>query len=433
MDFVETFLTHARALGARDPLEGAVLGVSGGPDSMALLNLHLRAGARRIIVAHFDHHLRADSSDDAEFVAEQADRAGVAFVRGDWNSKDEARGIGVEAAAREARYRFLGQVAREHAVPVVATGHHRDDQSETVLHRILRGTGPEGLRGIHPRRCLGPDLELVRPLLRFKRSEVLAFLRAEGIPWREDPTNHDGSNLRSEIRERLLPYLSPGVPDLARRLAALATATAELNWPCPDRSNTVSPEVRTRPVLLGKFLKAVLPATAPPLDRRLVRRIRAALERGGGRVDLGRGYRMLVSGDAVRLNAPGEESARLRSAPLPCPGKVDLPDGTTIRADFTTAGEFRTGKASEVVDASALPPPYLVRGARPADRFHPLGFPAETTVGRFLAGQGVCREERAACAVVLSLDRVVWVVGHRISEQAKITPRTDRPVLLSRE
>jgi tRNA(Ile)-lysidine synthase len=115
------------------------------------------------VVAHLDHHLRPGSADDAEFVREQAARRDAVFVKGDWTSHAEAQGIGIEAAARRARYEFLAEVARQHGRTVVATGHHRDDQAETVLHRVLRGAGPDGLRGIHVRRNLGEEIILVRP------------------------------------------------------------------------------------------------------------------------------------------------------------------------------------------------------------------------------------------------------------------------------
>jgi tRNA(Ile)-lysidine synthetase-like protein len=260
------------------------------------------------VVAHLDHHLRPDSAADARFVREQARRAGAAFVQGDWRAH-AARGIGIEAAARQARYRFLAEVARTHGLRHVATGHHRDDQAETVLHRLVRGVGPAGLKGIRCRRPLGDHATLVRPLLPFGRAEILAYLAAEGLPWREDPTNRDGANLRSIIRARLMPFLSPGVEDLAGRLADLSGRSAAVAWPVAPEGGTISAEIRRRPLLLRAAVEALLDGKAPPLESRTMGRIEAALENRSGSVDLGRGYRLRVSGNRVVVQTPGTAGA----------------------------------------------------------------------------------------------------------------------------
>ncbi len=191
-----------------------VAAVSGGADSVALLRLlaGLRDQApRQIVVAHFDHRLRAESGDDARFVADLARRSELPFEQGqaDVAALAEEQGDGVEAAARKARYAFLERVADSHRANFIATGHTADDQAETVLHRILRGTGVAGLRGIHEIRSLfgRQDIYLVRPLLTIRHDEAIAMLREMGQPFCEDPSNLDPRFTRNRIRHQLLPLL----------------------------------------------------------------------------------------------------------------------------------------------------------------------------------------------------------------------------------
>ncbi len=211
---------------------GLVAAVSGGPDSVSLLLLLAHLGVQPLVVAHLNHQLRGAESDaDEAFVrglhsslVEQAhpelrlccDRLDIAALAA-------AEGENVEASARQQRYRWLAQVATQQGLKHVVTGHTRDDQAETVLHRLLRGAGLQGLRGIAERRPLADGVELVRPMLDVSRGEVMAFLEAEGVRACEDSTNADVSYTRNRIRHELLPYLeehfNPGVRAVLNRLA----------------------------------------------------------------------------------------------------------------------------------------------------------------------------------------------------------------------
>jgi tRNA(Ile)-lysidine synthase len=219
------------------PQGGSVVAVSGGPDSVALLRalLHLRQPTSSpLFIAHLNHGLRgADSDADETSVRElharlAASHQGLHFrsERIDVAAEARAAGANLEATARRLRYDWLAGVAREHGASVVATGHTGDDQAETVLHRLLRGAGLQGLRGIAPRRPLGPGVELVRPLLDVTRAEVIAFLESESQPWRQDTSNRDPRHTRNRIRHELLPHLAehynPGVRKVLARLAEQA-------------------------------------------------------------------------------------------------------------------------------------------------------------------------------------------------------------------
>jgi tRNA(Ile)-lysidine synthase len=229
-----------RALAALDGVgRGVVAAVSGGPDSVALLHalIAARPGADPfpLVVAHLNHRLRGGESDaDEEFVAELCTRLTAASVpalslaraRLDVAALARAEGANLEAAARRARYAWLAETARAAGARWVAAGHTADDQAETVLHRLLRGAGLQGLRGIAVWRELAPGVGLFRPLLRTTRAEVIAYLQDLNQPYCIDSTNSDLSRMRNRIRHELLPLLAarynPGAAAALARLAAQA-------------------------------------------------------------------------------------------------------------------------------------------------------------------------------------------------------------------
>lgn len=220
-----------------------VVGVSGGADSVTLLHLlaRLRAGwSIDVVAAHLDHGLRAESGDDAGFVAEISERWEVPFESSTLPREALARAGNLEAAARRARYRFLAEVAARHQsdgrVVEVAVAHTANDQAETVLMNLIRGSGLDGLAGMRPARplCVDdrpvPGVRLVRPLLGATRDEVLQYLAQHRIPWREDPSNQDRSLVRNRLRHEVLPGLeaiNPRVVASLCRTASLLAAEAE--------------------------------------------------------------------------------------------------------------------------------------------------------------------------------------------------------------
>jgi tRNA(Ile)-lysidine synthase len=200
--------------------------VSGGPDSTALLSVlgALRAELRLDLhAAHLNHGLRPDASLDAAAVAWMAEALGCPYHEAaeDVAAAAARTGRSIEDAGREARYGFLAGVARDIQASVIATGHTRDDQAETVLMRMLRGSGPRGLAGIPPvRRHDG--LRVIRPLIETSRAEVVEYLARHGLDAREDSSNHDLTMLRNRVRLVLLPILEGYNPDVRRALARLA-------------------------------------------------------------------------------------------------------------------------------------------------------------------------------------------------------------------
>lgn len=209
-----------------------LVAVSGGPDSMALLRsvCALKSGGQgRILVAHFNHRLRGEAADDDEaFVASAVRGLRLPLEVGRLSNGTTRRcgKHGLEGWARQARYRFLTETAAKVGARLVAVAHTADDQAETILHRILRGTGIGGLAGMRRTRPLSEAVTLIRPLLTFRRAEILAYLQDLGQNYRIDATNLDVRRTRNRIRHRLLPELTenfnPNVVEALLRLGSLA-------------------------------------------------------------------------------------------------------------------------------------------------------------------------------------------------------------------
>jgi tRNA(Ile)-lysidine synthase len=215
-----------------------LLAVSGGADSVALLRAAVAvraAGIGRVCAVHVNHHLRgADSDADATFVADLCQHLAIPceVICVEVASPARDRGDGLEAAARAARYDGFVRVADRQGARYLATAHTADDQAETILHHVLRGTGLAGLAGMARARPLSPATTLIRPLLGFRRSAVLGYLQALGQPFRQDLSNSDTQFTRNRIRHELLPQLSQqynvGVVDALVRLGTLAGEAQEV-------------------------------------------------------------------------------------------------------------------------------------------------------------------------------------------------------------
>jgi tRNA(Ile)-lysidine synthase len=215
-----------------------VAAISGGADSVALLRALAACklpGPGRLIAAHFNHQLRGAESDaDQHFVVALCQKLGLECKvgQGAVTLRAQDDGDGLEAAARSARYEFLTSVAEEQGARYVVTAHNADDQAETILHHILRGTGLAGLEGMPATRLLNPAVSLLRPLLEIRRTELVTYLDSLKQPFQTDASNFDGQFTRSRIRHELLPRLAadfnPRVVEALLRLGSLAGEAQEV-------------------------------------------------------------------------------------------------------------------------------------------------------------------------------------------------------------
>jgi tRNA(Ile)-lysidine synthase len=316
---------------SRIPLAGQslVVGLSGGADSVALLDALVVLARRRDlqpVAAHLDHRLRPDSAEDEAFCRDLSARLEVPFHAGVADVAARARrdGGGLEQAARRERYAFLRRVRVETGARAIAVAHTRDDQAETLLLRLLRGAGATGLSGMRPR--VG---RLLRPLLRVSRDEVVAHLRERGLAWRDDPTNADPRHLRNRVRHELLPYLearfNPALrAGLARTAGLLADEAAFLEKEAERLLDRAA-----RAEAGGLVLDARALAEAPPAVARVA--VRQALRETGG---LGRVRAVHV-----------ERILALARAGSPSPRRLPLPGGREVRYGH---GELHVGPAVQV-------------------------------------------------------------------------------------
>jgi tRNA(Ile)-lysidine synthase len=420
--------------------ETVLVGVSGGADSVALLVSLLEIAAAwrlELHVLHVDHGLRPDSAADAEFVERLGARLGVpvdvACVR-------VGRGS-VEAAARAARHAALAVAADRVGATRIALGHTADDQAETVLMRLIEGTGVRGLAGIPAVRG-----RIIRPLIEARHRDAVTLLEAAGLPWVEDPSNADPKFFRNRVRHELLPLLGSAFDaEIVPRLAAVARAArqsvetleqvgarelARLADRGEDGLTLSRAALGDLPVAVAA---EVLRAAAAGLGSRAP--LRAWGHRGLSRVlaplpprrpfRLG-GVVVEVSGDRVRVAAAALPPLSARVFDVP--GRVELPEfGRALEARVVTAAAYALPRDAEraVFDADRLPSRLLVRPRRRGDRLSAFGG-GERRLKSLLIDAKIPRWERGRVPVVEADGEIVWVAGLRRAAAAPVTPTTRR-------
>jgi tRNA(Ile)-lysidine synthase len=376
-----------------DPNEKLLVGVSGGADSVALLDALVRGGWQPH-VCHLNHQLRGAESDaDAEFVRELARNYGLPCTI---ESRKVAAG---EDAARQARHEFFASVAARTALPTLALAHTADDQVETFLMRLIRGAGIDGLTGMLPERRIG-SLRVLRPMLSVWREEVLKYLDARGLKWREDASNRDLKFLRNRIRHELLPLLerdyNPGIRDALWRTAEIVRAEVE--------GDPVAAERRAIRQLSFEQVEAL---------RKLAKR--EPRERVTGR--------WLVGAD-------GETTIKELNICFDC--RPERREGSPRQRTQAPRSAGNDSDQEERFDADALGAQPFVRMWEDGDRFQPLGMSETKKLQDFFVDEKIPRRQRGRIPLLCATDgRIAWIVGHRIAEPFKVTAQTRRVLRIS--
>ncbi len=424
-----------------------VVAVSGGSDSVALLRVLHRLAPEfglSLSVAHLNHGVRGnDAQRDAEFVGDLAQSLNLPFDLGHWAP---IRAAHFEADARSERYRWLAEVAENRGASVVAVGHTLDDQAETILHRILRGTGPRGLAGIPRRRALNENVTLVRPLLGVCRVQLRDELEAQGQSYREDASNADLSRTRARIRHDLLPQLAadynPRVVESLVRLGRLVnqadsvvlavsrelvrTATVEIDSykiVLKRQPLTPLPRFQRADVVRLAWRQAGWPERAMRAEH--WDRIARWLRKDHGRTVVATGV-MIAAGEAVltltRPEVPCDEDT-----PSLAPQALTIPGSVSWLRGRVEAIVDLDSPHDELIDRDAVVLPLCIRAPRDGDRWGPLGMHGGTmSLNDFLRGRRVPRFERASVPLVCDTLGIIWVVGHRIADRVRIGPQTQR-------
>lgn len=445
-----------------------LIGVSGGADSLALLHLLWRKlGPDRLVVAHLDHQLRPESKLDADFVAETAVSWGIDFVtkRVDVVSMAKKERLSLEAAGRLARYQFFARKVKELDLAAVAVGHHGDDQAETVLLHLLRGSG--GVRGMQ---AVGSvpgtdDVVLLRPFLNTPRSQIEAYCERHQLTPRIDPSNNDETFTRNRIRHELLPMLQTYNPQIQQNLRQLAIISADEQaalqqqfdqiWPTllVEQTNNARQLDRRRfqdlDVAWQRFaLRRVVQLLRPKVTDVSFQTIEMARhlileDRSGTEAWLPGGLIMQVTGQAVTFGDANE--ADFASMPqlldeqevsLPILGHFELANGWLISAkvvqNVSLAEVSQNENEWQAYVALAENQSLRIRPSQPNERFQPLGLDGHTQeIADLLSNRKVPRGRRLLWPVVITDAHPVWIVGLHLDNRARVTKKSPRIVKLS--
>ena len=433
-------LQRVRLYGERERLfrrlDKVVVAVSGGADSVAALLLLREIGEEHgfeVVAAHFDHHLRRDSTADRDFVTDLCERLDVPCMTGEGDVPFAAMEMrtGVEETARRLRYQFLAFAAERQGAGAVATGHTSGDLVETVLHHIVRGSGVRGMRGMLPTAPLPgmPSLKLIRPLLTLPRAATVAVCEAAGIEYREDETNAELAATRNRIRHTILPQLREenasvdtailGLAESARELFRAVETSADLAQPRARTPGSVVFELETlralgseaRLLLLEReaaFLKADVDA-----NRTRLHNLGAVLARGAGRVAFG-GMTVEVSVGSVRLSDGREEDP---SPPLPeqfvnLPGVTKSGDNV-LQAATSPFPDSDGGPPAVAVPSDSIEGALRLRALRPGDRMRYRGF--RRKVSGVLKTARVPAWERGDLVALAGKEDVVAILGANVA------------------
>ncbi|MCM3631336.1 tRNA lysidine(34) synthetase TilS [Paenibacillus glycanilyticus] len=430
-----------------------VAAVSGGPDSMALLHM-LCAAAQQdeltVIAAHVNHGFRKEASrQEAEIVRQYAAKLGVSFemIELDMPAYIEETGMNAQSAAREKRYAFLHEAAHKYRASAIALAHHADDQAETVLMRIIRGAGLTGLAGMAAKRQ-EKNVELIRPLLRMNKSDIVDYCSGQSIPYCHDSSNNERYYFRNVVRLDVLPYLSQFNPQLTHSLRRIAdVAGAEDDWMELEAQKLFASLATSTPDEC-KVDVSMLHGLHVALQRRLIKLILNYLSKDAEiasfdaietmrlaaapaapstwRYDAGSGVRCIREYGSIRW-------VRVLSAAITPEAGYAYPVSRESEKASIAAGGRRlhierqkrgeavkpAGRSEVCFDADQLVFPLTVRNRQPGDRIQVLGLNGSKKVQDMFVDEKIAPSERERYPLLVDAEgRLLWIPGIRRSSHA---------------
>ena len=441
-----------------------VLGVSGGPDSLALLDILARfLPPERLVVAHLDHALRPTSADEGQQVMRAAADRGLRGFIERIDIPASPQGAAGEEAARTARYDFLARIARATGAPAVVVGHNADDQVETILMHLIRGSGVTGLRGMSPAGPLPgtPDLWLLRPLLGIPRAGIAAYCREAGLTPVDDASNADTIFQRNRVRHEMLPLLetyNPQIRSRLRELGSVAGAEDDLlisleaeSWSellleaTADRVILRRDAWQALPLALRRRLLRRAAVTCEPALRDLgfhaVEGARQIAESGqtGTRATLPGGVTLWVGYGRLELTRANsvldnEWPQLLGDVALSVPGEALLAHGWRLTAGAVVWANLAAIAVNRdpwtayvaVEEATVL----TVRGRRSGELIRPLGLNGATKLKEVMIDRKIPAAARKHWPLVATADHPVWLAGHILDDRCRVQPDSTRVVRL---
>ena len=403
----------------------SIVALSGGADSVALLLGLLRLG-QPLVAAHCNFHLRGEESDaDEAFVRRLCEERGVTLYVAHFETKDYAKQqrISIEMAARELRYDYFEKLRQQLGATSIAVAHHRDDNVETLLLNLVRGSGLKGLCGM--RRQNG---YIIRPLLELSRADIENYLHAEGQAFRTDSTNTDTAFKRNKIRHELLPLLRTLNPSVEATLAATMQRLAEaqtivataLGATASDRLPLAELQASATPLTL------VFDFLAPyGFSAAQCRQIALACSERVGAVYASDGFLCVRDRDALIV---GKTPPVVKHFALPSDaGEVILPNGAKLTLRRLRRAEFADiPKSANVacLDLARIVPPLIVRSPHEGDRFAPYGMKGTQLVSDYLTNRKRNRLEKLSALLLCDAEGPLWLINERPDQRAVITKET---------
>ena len=455
LDHVKRTIDHYHLLDRGDRL---IVGVSGGVDSMVLL--HLLNVIRQefdlaLIVAHVNHGLRPKESElEAELVRKESERLGLTFEYVLFNVKEfqKAGGISLQDAARRIRFHYFNLLLQKYSANKIALGHNADDQVETVLLRLMRGSGLKGLKGILPIR----EGRVIRPLLEVGRREIESFAEEKKIPYLLDSSNLKENYLRNRLRLTLIPLIEkeyqPNFKEIIlRTLAILREENDYLERGAEEAYHKIVQEEKDA----LSFKLSQYQSLHPAIQWRILQKMWGRIDKRGMDIEVREGVEVVPVYKKLHqlcpsflLELPHGVSLEKRydlvtmkkgwAKPVP-PFEVELiSPGRTyieeIKREIVIEEASRNDMIKDLyklpdmalLDYQSLQFPLKVRNFRPGDRFQPLGLKGTQKLKEFFIDHKIPKFERPRIPLLISGEMIAWIVGYRINERVKVTEKTQR-------
>lgn len=445
------------------PGSRVVVSVSGGPDSVALLCVLNQIKDEMdfyLHVAHLNHGFREKSAEeDASFVRDLAKKLNLPFTIKKWNVKRyvKEKGISTQLGARKLRYRFLARVAERLGADTIALGHNKDDQVETFLIRLLRGSGLDGLSGIPIKREMNfksTNINIVRPLLYISRRRIENYLKVLGQSYKIDPTNQKAVYMRNKIRLEIIPWLEESTPNFKDLVFDTTELLSLDNDYLNQKANELfeSVKIKSIPGFLSLDYSRMKEEHEAMVNRVLKK---AVYEASGGKrlekkhVD----YLNKLLNNEIKgpITLPGDTSVdkkdnmvifqplkklgdkkagKVYSRVLEAPGKTYWePLECYIKADildYVKRENYQKKPEEAFLDYDKLAPQIYVRTRKKGDRFSPLGMNKKKKLKDFFIDLKIPPEERDMLPLIISGEEIVWIAPYRINDKYKVTKETNK-------
>ena len=423
------------------PQSKILLAISGGADSIVMLDLFAKLGYK-CCIAHCNFHLRGEESDgDEKLVEKLAEKYNYPLFKVDFDTKGfaEANGISIEMAARDLRYEWFDEIRQSNECQYIATAHHQDDIIETFFINLLRGTGIRGLSGIKPK-----SGAIIRPLLFVNRSAIMDYINNEQLEYRDDSTNSDIKIIRNKLRHQILPMFDE--INLSAKENIIKTIEN-----LQESENLVEKEIESAKLKLGikdgnnlklnieqlkhfKPVKAYIFEFLRPFgfNRNQVKDIENVLDSISGKIFYSKTHQILKDRNELIISLI-EKPSTFQTSITNADETVYLPEGRKLivqqlkrTADYQIPVEQNTA----AINLDKLKFPLLIREWEQGDTFFPLGMKQKKKLSDFFIDKKLSLIDKQNILLLMSDDQIVWIIGHRIDDRFKISGKTENILLL---